>query len=154
MSKKNIDQKNYNHDVDSIDAIINAYYESVCYEPGQERDWDRDKTLHHDQASVVILNDVESIPKIQTLSEYQADRRNKISPAGFYERELHRVTQQHGNITHVWSTYETRLTKEGPVAHIGVNSIQLVFCENRWYITNWMFDGRKSAPKIDEKYMP
>ena len=35
--------------------------------------------------------------------------------AGFFEREIHRVTRAFGNIVHVFSTYESRRTPDGPV---------------------------------------
>jgi len=42
----------------------------------------------------------------------------------------------YGTIAHVFSTYETRETKNGPVTNRGVNSIQLFFDQNRYYIVN------------------
>ncbi|GIV37270.1 MAG: hypothetical protein KatS3mg032_1649 [Cyclobacteriaceae bacterium] len=48
-------------------------------------------------------------------------------PQAFYERELHRVTEQFGTITHVFSTYETRESENGPATNRGINSIQLFY---------------------------
>jgi hypothetical protein len=70
----------------------------------------------------------------------------------FYENEINREVQIFGNIAHVWSTYETRLVKNGPVARRGFNSIQLYFDEKRWWIISWSFDKESEFQKIQATF--
>ena len=143
-------------DVTSIDGIITAYYEVVSGPAGQPRDWARDSTLHIPGAQVLIVRnnpDGSIRPGKMTLADYHKSG-NSISETGFFEYEINRVTSQHGAIAHVWSTYEWRTTKNGPVGGRGINSIQLVHDGNRWWISSWMFDGRTNAPEVPEAYLP
>ena len=143
-------------DVSTIDGIINAYYEVVSGPAGQPRDWARDSTLHLPGAQVLIVrndNDGNALPERMSLADYHQSS-GRISEAGFFEYEIHRQTMHHGSIAHVWSTYEWRSTKSGPVGGRGINSIQLVNDGKRWWITSWMFDGRTNAPEVPKQYLP
>ena len=54
--------------------------------------------------------------------------------AGFYESEVKRTVTSFGQTFHVWSTYETRTTPNGPVVGRGINNIQLYFDGQRFWI--------------------
>jgi hypothetical protein len=140
----------------TLDGIIKAYYEVVSGPAGQPRDWARDSSLHHPEAQVLIVGsgaDSRPIPQVMTLGNFHT-RSNDLAESGFFEYEIHRETQIHGAIAHVWSSYEWRITEDGPVGGRGINSIQLVFDGVRWWITSWMFDGRSDAPPVPPKYLP
>ena len=143
-------------DVATLDGIIKAYYDVVSGPAGQPRQWARDRSLHHPEAQVVIVRSNDSgqpTANVMTLAEYhkQSDR---LGEHGFFEYEIHRETQLRGAIAHVWSTYEWRTNKDGPVGGRGINSIQLVNDGKRWWITSWMYDGRSDAPPVPDRYLP
>lgn len=143
-------------DVETLDGIIRAYYEVVSGAAGEPRQWRRDSSLHHPQASVLIVGAGPGgrvDPRAMSLAEYHA-RSSGLSDAGFFEVEINRQVQRHGAIAHAWSTYEWRRTPDGPVGGRGVNSIQLVHDGDRWWITSWMFDGRNDAPPVPPEYLP
>lgn len=143
-------------DVTTLDGIIRAYYEVVSGPAGQPRDWARDSSLHLPGAQVLIVrNDEDGGPRAQVMSlgdfhEQSAD----LAVRGFFEHEIHRETQIHGSIAHIWSTYEWSSAREGPVGGRGINSIQLYHDGERWWITSWMFDGRSDAPPVPPQYLP
>ena len=70
----------------------------------------------------------------------------------FYEDEVNREVRIFGNIAQVWSTYETRFVKGGKVERRGINSIQLVFENNRWYIISWVFRGEDDQTRIPKTF--
>ncbi len=142
-------------DVLTIEGIMKAYYEVVSGPAGVEREWARDRSLHHPEAQVAIIRDGEDgKPKvaIMTLSEFHGPP----IPAqnGFYEYELTREVRRHGANAHVWSTYEWRSEENGPARGRGVNSIQMYHDGSRWWITEWMYDGTSSAPEVQDAYLP
>jgi hypothetical protein len=144
-------------DVATLDGVIKAYYEVVSGPAGQPRDWARDRSLHPPQAQVVIVGDGPDgrlVANVMTLAEYHERNAGLGGARGFFEREIHRVTETHGAVTHVWSTYEWETTEDGPVGGRGVNSIHLVYDGERWWITSWMFDGRNDAPPVPAEYLP
>ncbi len=143
-------------DVSTLDGIIRAYYEVVSGPTGQPRDWARDSSLHMPDAQVLIVGngeDGQPIAQMMRLGDFHR-RSTDLAERGFFEYEIHRQTQTHGAITHIWSTYEWRSTEEGPVGGRGINSIQLYHDGSRWWITSWMFDGRSDAPPVPPQYLP
>ncbi len=139
-------------DVETIDGIIKAYYDVISGPAGQPRDWERDLSLHHPNALISVTGmDKNNKPYIisQNLSEYH--KSFGVPKTGFWEYEIDRETQKFGNITHVWTTYETTAEKNGPVTERGINSIQLYHDGNRWWILSWMFDNERADNQIPKK---
>jgi len=73
---------------------------------------------------------------------------------GFYESEIHRVTQKFGNIAHVFSTYESRIKADGPVIARGINSIELFYDGKRWWIASTIWDDERPDNPIPPEYLP
>src|SRR5215207_5282212 len=67
---------------------------------------------------------------------------------GFFEREIHRVTQRLINTAHVMSTYEERQTADGSVTGRGVNSIHLFWDGARWWIAGAMWEDERPGSPI------
>lgn len=138
-------------DVATLDGIIKAYYEVVSG-PAGPKQTERDKSLHHPMANVMvsgITRSGEPFLRAMTLKEFHAN----VPQDAFYESEIHRVTETFGNITHVWSTYESRDQLNGPVTGRGINSIQLYFDGERWWILNWIYDSERTGNEIPLKYL-
>ena len=128
-------------DVESIDAIMKAYYEVVSGPAGESGDYERDKTLHHPDAWIAIAReDANGMPVVSklTLEDYYGDNPPRRQP--FYEYELERKVQRHGNMVHVWSRYASAREPDGVPYTTGVNSITLWHDGTRWWIMGWMFD--------------
>jgi len=141
-------------DVETLDGIIKAYYEVVSAPAGQPKQVERDHSLHHSLARVAVTGkdkDGISFVKMMTLDEYYED--NVVAEAGFFEKEIHRVTQKFGNIVHVWSTYEWRTEEKGPVGGRGINSIQLYHDGKRWWITSWIYDSEREDNPIPSEFL-
>lgn len=134
-------------DVSTIEGIMKAYYEVVSGPAGQPRQWERDRSLHHPQAQIIIIRAGENgqpVPQVMTLADFHAQSKG-LDETGFFEYEIRREVKQHGANAHVWSTYEWKSAMDGPVGGQGVNSIQLYHDGIRWWITGWTFDGRNSS---------
>ncbi|MGE0588625.1 MAG: hypothetical protein AB7O48_08630 [Cyclobacteriaceae bacterium] len=139
-------------DVATLDGIIKAYYEVVSGPEGPKQT-ERDKSLHHSSANVMVTGTTktgEPFIRTMTLKEFHAN----TPTDAFYENEIHRVTEQFGSISHVWSTYEFRDTPGGPVLGRGINSIQLYNDGERWWVLNWVYDSERSSNPIPSKYLP
>ena len=92
-------------------------------------------------------------PKIADHQQY-VDSANPGMRKGFFEREIHRVTRRYGPIAHVWSTYESRRTSDGPVFARGINSIELFWDGTRWSIANAIWTDESAASPIPPEYLP
>jgi len=130
-------------DVESIDAIIGAYYEVVSGPAGVVADVERDRYLHHPEHWIAISRreaDGTHVLDVQSLDDYHGE---EPQPRGqpFYEWETERVVQRFGDVAHVWSSYVSARSPGGEPFDHGVNSISLWFDGDRWWIMNWMFDA-------------
>lgn len=144
-------------DVATIDGIIKAYYEVISGPAGQPRQWSRDQTLYiADLRFVAMSEDKNGQPRAQIASHQQfVDASDAmLVKEGFYESEIHRVTEKFGHIAHVFSTYESRQKKDGPVIARGINSIELFYDGKRWWIASAIWDDERADNPIPGEYLP
>lgn len=144
-------------DVGSIDGMMKAFYEVISGPAGQARQWSRDQSLYiADIRFVSMSEDKAGHPRANVVSHAQfVDESNALLlKEGFYESEIHRVTQKFGNIAHVFSTYESRLKADGPVIARGINSIELFYDGKRWWIASAIWDDERPDNPILPEYLP
>lgn len=142
-------------DVSTISGIIRAAYEVISGEAGTPRQWKRDSSLHDPNAIVSYYTEVDGKPSrvVMTEEEYQNMFDDNIK-SSFYENEIHREVRVFGSVAHVWSTYVIRNEKDGPVLAKGINSIQLYYKNDRWWILSWNWDYERENVKIPRSFDP
>lgn len=143
-------------DVATIDGIIHAFYDVISGPAGQPRQWRRDSTLYipHVQFVAMEVREGRPIAAVMDHAAFVARTDRGFVERGFFEREIHRVTRRFGNIVHVFSTYEFRATRDGPVGGRGVNSIQLFWDGSRWWIANATWDDERPDNPIPAEFLP
>ena len=141
-------------DVESIDGIIAAFYDIVSHAPGQPMDWPRDSTLYMKDLRFKIVATGQPENRIRIIDHHTFAADNANVAQGFYEHEIHRVTNRFGPIAQVFSTYEWRTAPEGPVGGRGINAIELYFDGKRWWITSAMWTGETPDNPIPLQYLP
>jgi hypothetical protein len=143
-------------DVSTIDGMIKAYYDIVSGPKGQPRDWARDRTLYIQDVRFVpvdVAKDGKITPRISTHQQF-AEASASLEKEGFFENEIYRQTERFGPIAHVWSTYESRRTSDGPIIGRGINSIELFWDGKRWWIANAIWTSETPENPIPAKYLP
>lgn len=142
-------------DVASIDGMIRAWYDIVSGPAGQPRDWGRDRSLYIPDIRFVTAGQEKgrAYARIRDHQGY-VDEADAELRQGFFEKEIHRVTQRFGPIAHVWSTYESRATEKGPVIARGINSIELFWDGQRWWIANGNWTEETKEQPIPATYLP
>jgi len=153
--------KDYSKHVASLDSTIETLYSVISGDAGVERDWDLFKYLFHKDAKLIPSGknkEGKHLARYMTPDDYINSSGKWLLENGFHEVELNRETHSFGNITQVFSTYESyRSLKEkndnAPFMR-GINSIQLMNDGERWWIMNifWMQES-KDHP-IPEAYLP
>ena len=130
-------------DVATLDGIMAAFYDVICGPADQPRDWDRDRKLYAPQCVLVAtgLKDGKPYTLAMDIDGYRERTEPIFKATGFYEYETERMTKSFGNVTHVFSRYEGKHTPDGPIVVSGVNSIQLVYTGNRWWIASVAWDN-------------
>jgi hypothetical protein len=143
-------------DVESVDAIIAALYDVISGPAGQERDWDRFRSLFVREAHLVptvVTPDGTIRYVVWSPEEYVTRAGPQLEEVGFFEAEIGRVTERFGNIAHIFSTYESSLEEDADPVQRGINSIQLFWDGYRWWIVNILWDQERDDNEIPERYL-
>jgi hypothetical protein len=146
----------YEQDVSSADAIVKALYDVISGPVSKTRDWDRFRFLFGKDARLMTAvphKDSGTIIRTITTEQYIDRNGKRLQEIGFVEKELQRITETHGAVTHMFSTYQSDLTINGNPQQIrGINSIQLFNDDKRYYIVSVFWDG-DSKKQIHKKYL-
>ncbi len=135
----------YTEDVQSIDAIITAYYEVVSGSSQDPWQFERDSYIHSKNAVITRLDENGMAESHALEAEYIP---LALAPkSDFYEKELKRTVSHYGNIAQVWSAFEIRTAPETASNVKGLNSIQLHYENNRWFIDSWTCEMESDTNK-------
>ena len=144
-------------DVSTIDGVMKAFYEVISGPSGAPREWARDRTLYIENVRFVSMHvgkDGKPVASVMSHQEYVDRTDPQLAKEGFDEREIHRETKRFGNIAHVFSTYESRRAKDGPVFARGVNSLELFWDGTRWWVANAIWDDERKDNPIPKELLP
>lgn len=143
-------------DVSTVDAIIAALYDVISGPATKKRDWERMKNLFKPDARLQatgVGKDGKARWTSMTVDEYIERNSPFFEKQGFFETEMARTTDTYGFITQIFSTYQATFSEKGPVQMRGINSIQLVYDGERYWITNILWNQESKAHPIPEKYL-
>jgi len=138
------------------DAIIANLYQVISGPAGEKRDWDLMRGLFQEDARLqAMARDQEGNPRLlsMTVEDYIERNGPYLEQEGFFEVELHRKTDRFGNIVQIFSTYASKRTEDGPVFQRGINSIQLIKKDDRYYIVNILWNAEYEDTPIPAKYL-
>ncbi|MEJ8569534.1 hypothetical protein [Elongatibacter sediminis] len=143
-------------DTTSPDAIITAMYDAISGQGG-ERDWDRIRNLYLDGARLIptgVRANGEEGLRVLDIEAWIEGARPLFRDQDFYEVEVARRMDRFGNIVQAFSTYECRREPEGPAWMTGINSIQLLRKDGRWWIVTVFWDNATGSNPIPHAYRP
>lgn len=148
-------QEKYADDVQSIDSIIEALYASISGEKGEARDWDRFKYIMIPEAKLMptgVNQEGKAGYGRWGIEEYIERVDKSFLENGFIEKELAKKVERFRNVAHVFSTYESRRTKGGDIIARGINSIQLFYDNERWWVVSIFWASENADNPIPKKY--
>jgi hypothetical protein len=151
-------------DVDSVDHLVAALYNVISGPAGQQRDWDRfrslflpDGRLGAIRADAPAASDQparKSDIVFRTPEMYVERDDPYFKTHGFFERSIANRVEEFGNLVHVWSTYESRHAADDAKPFTrGVNSIQIVHAQGRYWLASVLWDDERPGLRLPEKYL-
>jgi len=133
-------------DTAQLDALMGAFYEVISFEDGGAPDWDRMAGLFSTHARITRLTP-EGIDYMD-LASFRAMAEELIEVGAFtsfHERETARRADRFGDVMHVASAYETKVSPTArDYLERGVNSLQLIREHGRWRIISLTWDTASS----------
>jgi hypothetical protein len=145
-------------DTKSPEAIVAAVYDVISGGKGQQRNWDRMRSLFVPDARLIPAitgKDGHNDALMLSVDGYIERSGARLTNDGFFERSIHNDMQQFGNIVQIWSTYESRHSPDDakPFAR-GINSFQLLKDGDRYWVVNIFWDSESPTKPIPAKYLP
>lgn len=147
-----------NQELSTPEQVVSALYRLISGPAELERDWDAVRRLFHPGARLIVAfshadgrSEVKQWTPESFAVEAAEDYRGR---GGMWEREVAAEVQRFGSVAHVWSSYESRQgsADAAPFAR-GVNSVQLLRSDGRWWITSLVFDIEQPYNAIPERYL-
>ena len=150
--------KNYLNKVNSLDSTIETLYAVISGEKGESRNWELFKYLFHPEAKLIPSGknrESKVGARYMSTDDYINGSGKWLVENGFHEIELSRKVDTFGNITQVFSTYESYRSKKDKEPFMrGINSIQLLNDGTRWWIINIYWTQETPTNPIPKQYLP
>lgn len=141
-------------DVKSIDSILAALY-GVISGPAGERDWNRFRSLFLAQGRLTAATkNADGSFRVHAMGveDYAKGAGSYFLQHAFFESPIVNRVETFGNITQVFSSYESRhAAGEAPFAR-GINSIQLLNDGTRWWIVSILWDEERSDNPLPKEF--
>ncbi len=125
-----------------LDELMQAFYEVISFEEGGAPDWPRMRELFSEHARITRITpegiDYMDLNAFRSMAE-------ELIEVGvvtqFHEREIARRADRFGDVMHVASAYETKISPDArDYLERGVNSLQLVREPGNWKIISLCWD--------------
>ncbi|HEY0082770.1 MAG TPA: hypothetical protein VGB61_08270 [Pyrinomonadaceae bacterium] len=144
-------------DVNSLDAILAAVYDSISGAKGKARNWDRFRSLFVPGARLIPTfkrQSGEFATRVLTPDEFIASSGKFMEEQGFFEQAIANHVETFGNIAQVFSVYEGRHDTADPKPFVrGINSIQLMNDGKRWWVVTIFWQAEDAANPLPQKYL-
>jgi hypothetical protein len=132
-------------DVKSRAALLAAIYD-VISGPAGERDWNRFRSLFVPQARFTAVGrkpDGSVSVTLLGVDEFIGMAGAVFKSQGFYENAIVNRVQTFGNVSQVFSSYQSRNEKGGKPFERGINSIQMFDDGKRWWVLSILWDTER-----------
>jgi len=142
-------------DLGSINSIIEALYQSITFSEGKEPNLERLRSLFHPKAPFIRVTPqgVDEMDLSSFISSF-GDRVKSGQLKSFHESEISRKMEHHGSIAQVFSTYQKGMNTENPEEYgRGINSIQLYYDGQRWWIVSITWEDEQPSNPLPRKYL-
>lgn len=147
---------NYLTKVKTLDSTIKTLYGVISGEKGEVRDWNLFKYLFKPQAKLIPTGTNKQgihVARYMTPQEYINTSGKWLVENGFFEKEVARSVHKFGNIAQVFTTYEAfKSDSDTKPFMTGINSVQMLYDNNRWWIVNIYWQQASKRNPIPEEF--
>lgn len=130
--------------LDTAEGVVRELYRLISVEPGQTTDWEQVRVLFLPEAVIVlrVSKDAMSTFSVQGwMDDFIAfNERARVVERGFTEKIVRMDTTVFRDIANVFVLYEASITDSERPPTIGVDSIDLIRKDGRWWIASIVND--------------
>jgi len=129
-------------DTSEVDSLMSVFYQVISFEDGDAPDWERMAALFSAHARITRITP-QGIDYLD-LSSFRLMAEELIEVGAFtsfFECEVARRLDRFGDVLHIASAYETRVSPTAlDYVERGINSLQLVREGGKWKILSLCWD--------------
>ena len=147
-------------DYSTVEGVMDELYASVTREPGEPFPWDRLRAIMLPGSTMLPqraqtggesrLMDVDAF--IAWIDEAWDSVIGTPQDTGFYERQTNLIVEEFGDVAHAFTTYEKGPFEPRQIIGRGVNSVQLVKRDGRWFVLSITWDEENTSGPLPPKY--
>jgi len=141
--------------VKTIEGITNKMITLISGEIGEERNWEEYRNLFLPTAqktSIGLTKDGKKKIRVMNLEEFIRNVGPFYARDGFVEYAIGLTVNEFNGIANVFQSYYCK-NLLGTYEKRGVNSYQLVYLKNRWWIANTVFTPETKDLPIPDQYL-
>lgn len=148
--------QDYSKDTETIESTMTAILDVISGPAGKKIDVARFRNLFRGDVKFHIRSknkDGQLIVRESSVEDYAKNIMPRIEAQDFFETVGNLKIDRYGDIAQVFMVYETRRTANGEPFDKGINSFQLVYDQNRWWVVSLMWQAESSGVPIPKKYL-
>jgi len=125
----------------SIRSSLSDLYTAFCFDPGEQADWEAQRSLFAEGATFVAPFAPGTTPRAVDTEQFLADfqqfiRTSPLGESGYHERITDLDIESFGGIAHAFVSFEGFVPGE-PADRRGIDSIQLVRDGDAWLVASF-----------------
>lgn len=139
-------------DVNSPEAIVLAGLSAITHDKGSQADWNRFKSLFLTDAKISVLQHKKDSAFMMSfgVAEFIEASSKHGNENGFKEFSTGNTIEEYNGIATVFQSY---VALHGDKQVKGVNTYQLVYKDNRWWISSLIWTNDQNGVSLPEKYI-
>lgn len=136
----------------TVNGTIDQMLKIVNGEPNKLRNWDAFRNLFLPSVRFTVVHDgSEKSFESANLDEMIEFMKDDYYDNGYKEESIHRKVDQYNGISQVWEVVK-HVEPDGTEI-MGLNSYQLIYSEQRWWISNLIWTTEVDGQPIPKKYL-
>lgn len=147
-------------DYESVEGVMTELYASVTRAPGEPFPWDRLRAIMLPGATMLPQRaQTQGESRLLTVDEFIEWIDEAWDPVigtaadqGFFEQQTNLIVEEFGDVAHAFTTYEKGPFEPRQIIGRGVNSVQLVKRDGRWWVLSITWDEENTSGPLPPRY--
>ena len=136
-------------DLTTIDGVLDELLDQITIENGEEMDTSSIRNLFFAGARLAVADS--GMAESVSIDDFLVLLMDPYYAAGYEEKELYKKVDQYNGIAQVFQTFYG-CDSEGTDER-GINSYQLTYYAERWWIVSMLWTIESAANPIPERYL-
>lgn len=148
--------QDFSKDTETIESTMKSVLDVISGPAGKKIDTIRWRNLFRGDIKFHIRSknrEGQLVIRESSVEDYAKNIMPRIEAQDFFETVSNLKIDRYGDIAHVFMVYETRRTADGEPFDKGINSFQLIYDQNRWWVVALMWQAESSGVPIPKEYL-